>query len=225
MTDTAENADLARAAALAALLTGTPAGEAAAEPPVLPTGREVYAGGTVRRFLKHHASIQYPTDDKPPVLQRAVAVPGDIVLLPEGEAARLDSLGATIDEADLDTPTPVEADIRDDGTWSDAKLAGANVSDIAAYVGQHPDERPRVRTVEEAKTKPRAGVLSATEPTPEADAERAAQVAAKAAEDAAAQQAAVDAAAEQAREAQEAAEAAKAEQDAADALAQLAGGK
>lgn len=143
------------------------------EAPVEPTGREVYAGGEEARILIKRASTlgyRHPSGH----YQRVEAKPGDTVLLTKAQAERLDGLGVTVSpDADLEQVAQAEAG----DLWTDDQLKVAKAGELVAYVAQHPEERPRVRTLEEARTGKRKGdgprptVLKATEPTPEADAD------------------------------------------------------
>lgn len=164
-----------RAAALASLLTGQSGGEGASTAPALErTGREVYAGGDEARLLiKRASTLGYV---KGGVYVRAEAVPGDVVTLTKSQADRLDQLGVTVDPAtDLDQPLGEDL-------LTDEQIKTGKAEDLIAYVTQHPDERDRVRSIEEGRgNKARATVLDATEPTPVED-EEAATAAAQAAE-------------------------------------------
>lgn len=165
-----------RAAALAALAIGvTPDGEAAAAPALVRTGRTVEAGGEEARLLIRRASsLGYMT---PNGRQTIKAVPGDVVLLTKHEANRLDKLGVTV-AADSDLGE-VEDEVEGTG-YTDEQLATMGAADLIAFVGQHPDQRARVRELELAKkeSKQRSTVLDATEPTPEHDADAEAEHAA-----------------------------------------------
>lgn len=187
MTDTSEPVtqnEAERRAALAALAVGAdvvalPEGDK----PVERTGREVYCGGDEPRLLVRKASSLGWGDGKGGY-QRCEAVPGDVVTLTKAQAARLDSLGVTVDpDADLEE---VQAD-QADGLWTDDQVKAAKAGELVAYVTQNPDERARVRAVEEKRDGPRKGdgprptVIKATEETPAEDAEAAAEAAARAA--------------------------------------------
>lgn len=160
-----------RREALAALVARQ---ESAPEPeaPVERSGREVYTGGDEARLLvKRFSTLGYMT---PAGYLRVHAVPGDVVTLTKSEAARLDALGVTVDpDTDLDAVEEQQAG----DLWTDDQLKVAKAGEVVAYVAQHPEERPRVRAAEEARSGkrkgdgPRATVLKATEPTPEADAD------------------------------------------------------
>jgi hypothetical protein len=160
----------ARAAALAALVIGQPVDDTEAPAPLTRTGREVECGGEIARLLVKPASTlgyRLPWG----VYQRCGAVPGDVVLLPRSEADRLDALGVTVDpDTDLGDVQEQQAD----GLWTDDQIREANAEPLIAYVTQHPDERERVRALEEARKgrtgKPRATVLKATEVDHEAEA-------------------------------------------------------
>lgn len=185
MTDTSEpvsQTEAERRAALAALVVGADVTtEAPAEPVVVRTGREVYSGGDVARLLvKRASSLGYVEGG---IYQRCEAVPGDVVLLTQKQADRLDSLGATV-EPDADLGEVAEAAA--DGLWTEEQIRQAKAGELVAYVTQHPEERAKVRAVEEerpeeGKEKRRVSVLNATEPTPEADEAAAAEAAARAA--------------------------------------------
>jgi hypothetical protein len=190
MTDTATGS-LARAAALHALLAGN-TGQEAPAPTIVHTGVTVFAGGDVERVLIATTNLVYRSGE---FLYRAPAEVGDtITVLPE-QAERLDKLGATID------PTIAE-EVADDAAridaalnaglaatpppgvtaWTDDQIRSAKAPDLIAYVGQYPDERARVRTIEEArgevgtKRGARTTIMNATEPTPLEDDEVAARV-------------------------------------------------
>lgn len=152
-----------RAAAIAALVLGTTPQDKGSDaaPQLERTGRDVYAGGDEARLLIARAStLGYV---KAGVYHRAEAVPGDVVLLTKKQAARLDALGVTVSpEADLeDTLEEVE-----ETGYTDEQLASMGAADLVTYVGQHPDQAPRVRELELAKreTKQRSSVLDATDP-------------------------------------------------------------
>lgn len=152
-----------RAAALAALVLGTTpqdeGGHAAA--PRTRTGRDVYAGGDVRRLLIKRASTLGYVEGG--IYMRAEAVPGDVVALSTKQAARLDGLGVTVDpDSNLGE---VEATVEATG-YTDAQLSAMGAADLVTYVGQHPDQADRVRSLELAKreTKRRSSVLDATDP-------------------------------------------------------------
>jgi hypothetical protein len=166
-----------RTLALEALAAGaTAGGEVPA--PVARTGEEVYAGGDEARLLIQPAHIVYlDRSVDPPVLAYPAAGVGDVVLLTKAEAKRLDELGVTVEpSADLEEVAEELAG----GLATDAQLAAMNATDLVAYVVQNPDERERVRALEEERgDKARKTVLSATEPTPEAELEAAAQAAAQ----------------------------------------------
>lgn len=210
MTDTATGS-LNRAAALQAFLAGNNAGQEAPAPRIVRTGVVVPAGGDVERVLVAVTNLTYRSGE---FLYRAAAEVGDTVLLLPEQAKRLDLLGATIDPHLIDevtaatATTPVgevpSAAAPADGTaWTDEQVKAAKAADLIAYVGQHPDERARVRILEEARGPSTASgkgqrttVMNATEPTPleddevaakaaaQKEADDAAKVAAKAAEDA-----------------------------------------
>lgn len=177
-----ESAEAAqRREALAALVarTDTPTVEAA--PVVVKSGREVDCGGDHRRLLvKRFSAIGYRLPSG--VYMRTKAQPGDTVLLLKSEADRLDALGVTVEpDADLEQV----ADEQAGGLWTDEQIKVAKAGEVVAYVGQNPDERPRVRLLEEARTGkgkgsgPRATVLKATEATPETDADAEAEAQAR----------------------------------------------
>lgn len=171
----------ARAAALAALVIGQPSDDAEAPAPLTRTGREVECGGEVARLLVKPASTlgyRLPSG----VFQRCGAVPGDVVLVSRAQADRLDGLGVTVDpDADLGEVEEQQAD----GLWTDDQIREANAEPLIAYVVQHPDERERVRALEEQRKgrtgKPRATVLKATEVDPVAEAQAQAEAEALAA--------------------------------------------
>lgn len=160
-----------RAAALASLLVGTTADVEGAGPSDAPivvrTGREVEAGGDVARLLLSPAHLSYMVKEG---RQYVEAVPGDVVLLPQGEADRLDALGVTVDpDADLDE---VEEQLAE-GLLTDEQIRTGKAEELVAYVAQHPDERDRVKALEEERgAKARSTVLNACELDPEAEAER-----------------------------------------------------
>lgn len=176
----------ARAAALAALVIGQPTDDTEAPAPLSRTGREVECGGEIPRLLVKPASTlgyRLPWG----VFQRCGAVPGDVVLVSRTQADRLDALGVTVDpDADLGEVEEQQAD----GLWTDDQIREANAEPLVAYVAQHPDERERVRAIEEQRKgrtgKPRATVLKATEVDPEAEAAAQAEAEARAAATAAA---------------------------------------
>lgn len=183
MTDTSAPVTMGEAerrAALAALAIGNTTPEPPT-PTLARTGREVEAGGEVRRLLVKTASTLGWGDNRGNY-HRAEAVPGDVIRVTQAQADRLDGLGVTVDpDADL---TDVAA--LDDGVWTDEQIRAAGAVELVAYVTQNPDERPRVRTIEEARPSKGAGkpgfrvsVMSATEPTPVADEAALAEAAAR----------------------------------------------
>ena len=182
MTDTSIEAErmAERAAALTAL-AATDSGVAQAAPaPITRTGREVEAGGDVPRLLVRSAStLGYGRKDGTYV--RAEAIPGDVVLLSAAQAARLDALGVTVDpDADLEE---VDELLGDEDAVTDEQLGQMNAADLVAHIAQNPEDRQRVRDLEEARDKPRKTVLEATEAQPEAEASAAAGAAAAADQD------------------------------------------
>jgi hypothetical protein len=159
-----------REAALAALVKGQPttvlAVDASAPAPVSPTGVEVYAGGDEARLLIAPAHLNYL--DGAGVMFYADAAVGDTVTLTKGQADRLDKLGVTVDPST--TPAELEETVGA-GLWTDEQIRAGGAADLVAYVAQNPDERARVRAIEETRTGgngkgPRATVLKATEDTP-----------------------------------------------------------
>lgn len=161
-----------RLAALAALAIGQEPTVPSAPRPIVRTGREVYAGGDVRRLLILPAALTYR--DGARVFHYDAGV-GDVVLLDQAQADRLDRLDAT---APADATEEEVAEVQADAALpSDEVLAGMGAGELVAYVTQHPDERARVRALEEQRTGkgkgrgPRATVLEATTPTPDLDAE------------------------------------------------------
>lgn len=158
MSDTASE----RAAALAALVAGVTVDEGGGTAPALErTGAEVYAGGDEARLLVMDApSLGYV---KGGLYIRAEAVRGDVVLLTQAQAARLDAAGATVSpDADVTEVAAQQAA----GVPTDEELAAMGAAALVAYVGQHPAEAPRVREVELGKTakNQRKSVIEATDP-------------------------------------------------------------
>lgn len=155
-----------RAAALAALVAnGARTGESLGDSPELErTGNEVKAGGdTARLLVRDGVALSYVEGG---ILRYAQAGAGDVILVSAKQARRLDELGVTVDpDSDLDA---VE-DTLEDGRKTDEQLEAMTAPELVAHVAQHPDERERVRVLEEARRNPRKTVLTATEPTPEAD--------------------------------------------------------
>lgn len=161
-----ESAALERAAALAALSLGVDA-----PPPPAPglelTGRTVPAGGDLERVLvKRASSLGYVVDG---VYHRAGAVPGDVILIDQAQADRLDGLGVTLTREAFDAPDPEPSGVEDEG--SDAHLDSLGAPDLIAYVIQHPEAAGRVRELELARpeNKQRSTVLAATDPEKLAD--------------------------------------------------------
>lgn len=161
-----------RRAALQALALGSEPDAVVEAAQLARTGREVYCGGDVPRLLVKTASTLGWGDGRGNY-QRCEAIPGDVVLLTKAQADRLDGLGVTVDPAtDLDDLEQLD----EDGLWTDEQVKVAKAGELVAYVTQNPGERARVRVIEEARKGtrksdgPRVSVLSATEPTPEADA-------------------------------------------------------
>lgn len=151
-----------RAAALARLaeLGAKPElGVKADEPEVKRTGDEVYAGGDEARVLVRDAHLTYREGTE---LLHAFASVGDTVLLTKAQAKRLDGLGVTVPvDADDDE---LKAAASDDGVVTDEQLAAMSAADLIAHVGQHPDDRERVRKLEleRDEDKRRTTVLKAT---------------------------------------------------------------
>lgn len=169
-----------RAEALAALrVLGAGGAISNAEPEVKVerTGDEVYAGGDTARLLIRPVHLSYVRDG---VRHYPQAQPGDTVLLTEAQAKRLDSLGATVDPDTSDE----DVDAALDGEVTDEQLATMGAAELVAYVGQHPEEAERVRTLEleRPEDKQRKTVLKATdeEATAEAKAQADAEAEAKA---------------------------------------------
>lgn len=152
-----------RAAALASLVAGiTPGDEGGdAAPALVRTGREVEVGGDVPRLLVMEApALGYV---KGGVYVRVEAKVGDVVLLTQKEADRLDAAGATVSpDADLDVVEGQKAA----GVPTDEEFATMGAAALVAYVAQHPDDAARVREVELGKTakNQRKSVLEATDP-------------------------------------------------------------
>lgn len=166
-----------RAAALAALVAnGARTGESMAADDVQleRTGAEVKAGGDVPRLLvRDNVTLSYVEGG---LLRYAEAGAGDTILVSATQARRLDELGVTVDvDADLEA---VEDEL-EGGLATDAQLERMAAADLIAYVTQHPDERDRVRALESERKRPRATVLTATEPTPDADRDAALEQAAR----------------------------------------------
>lgn len=157
-------ADIDRAAALARLAELGAAGAttvAAPERTITRTDAEVYAGGEEARLLIRPVHLSYM--DKG-IRHYPAAKPGDVVLLSEAAAKRLDALGAT---------KPADADEKDvaaalEGEVTDEQIKTAGAADLVAYVTQNPDQRARVRALEleRDEKKQRKTVLEATNPEP-----------------------------------------------------------
>lgn len=133
---------------------------AADTPTVERTGNEdVYAGGDNRRLLVRRAHLSYM--DKG-VRHYPEAGPGDVVLLDDRQAKRLDALGVTVD------PDASDEEVEDAaaGEVTDEQLRAMSAAELVAHVGQHPDHRERVRALEEERDedKRRKTVLEATDP-------------------------------------------------------------
>lgn len=164
-------AEAERRAAIAALTHGAEVSTAEPVAPVVRTGNEVYCGGDEPRLLVKRASTLGWGDGKGGY-QRCEAVPGDVVTLTKAQATRLDGLGVTVDP---DTDLEALAEGEEDGVWTDEQIRAAKAADLVGYVASNPEERARVRTLEEARSGsrasdgPRKSVLSATESTPEED--------------------------------------------------------
>lgn len=102
-----------------------------------------------------------PLEGLPGRFQHNTAFRGDLIDVTDAEAKRGLELGVLSKEAgDL-----VEASARssEPRPWGNEQLAGANVDDIVAYVGQRPSEAERVLDAENARSRPRKGVLEAVE--------------------------------------------------------------
>lgn len=148
-----------RAAALAALTLGIPT-EPVEEVRIGRTGNTLEAGGETERLLIMDApTLSY---EKGGIMHRVRAVPGDVVRLTVGEAARLDAAGATVaPDADLGE---VEAQL-EAGEVTDDQIKAMSRDEVLAFLGQNPDQGERVQTLElERRTKDqRKTVLEATE--------------------------------------------------------------
>lgn len=144
------------------------------------TGNVIEAGGDVERILITSAQLTYSAGN-PPVMHYPKAGPGDVVLVTARQAERLDSLGVTVEsEADLgDVNAALEVEAATGGAWDDERIRAAKAEEVVAYVTQNPDERARVRAIEEERSakKRRKTILDATEPTPLTDADALAEAA------------------------------------------------
>lgn len=151
-------------AKLAALAGKAGAGADASAPAVRPSGATIFGGGDVPRLVLSPVHIAYRDDVLGDLVRPDVKV-GDIVSLDEGQAARLEGLGVVCapDDVTVDAPAPVvDAPPAPGGVVDDATILAFSVADAVAYVNQHPDERPRVRALEEGKgEKARTTLLSA----------------------------------------------------------------
>lgn len=147
------------------------------------TGVEVYAGGDVARVLVKAVHLAY-RDDTIRDLVRPEAGIGDTVLLSEGEAKRLDDLGATVtkkaakkasEPTVVDVPAVPTGDpsaaqpsgTAPEGTAaavSDEQLAAMSAAELVAHVNQHNGDKGRVRVLETQRPQPRATVMKATAP-------------------------------------------------------------
>ena len=127
------------------------------EAEVTRSGEEVYAGGDVARLLVKDAHLTYREGGD---LVHAWAVPGDTILVTVAQAKRLDGLGVTVEPDASDDE--VEAAL--DGEVTDEQLRTMSAADLIAHVGQNPDDRDRVRTIEleRDEDKRRKTVLEAT---------------------------------------------------------------
>lgn len=154
-----------QAAALAALAIGQDEAAPVVEPVVL-TGREVYAGGDVRRILVAPAHLTWSEGGRLRFVPRPEV--GDVILITSAQAARLDRLACTVEEdADLEEVALEQAA----GLATDDQLDAMRAPELIAYVAQHPDERQRVHERELARPQKdqRKTVLAASETTPEED--------------------------------------------------------
>lgn len=124
---------------------------------VADNGTRVYAGGDVARLLLSPAHLVY-VEDK--VKRHVFPAVGDVILVDQAQADRLDGLGVTcpLEEA----PEVID---KGDGEVTDEDLAHSSAEDLIAYVTQNPEERARVRAIEVATRgeKARKTVIDATE--------------------------------------------------------------
>lgn len=146
------------------------------------TGDEVYAGGDVKRVLVKAAHLVYYDKDLRDLV-RPEAVIGDTVTLTDAEAKRLDAAGATMTPKDAKAattsapvvvpavpagdpsagqPTGNPAGTVATSTKTDDELGAMNAGELVAHVNQFEGDKARVRSLEQARPKPRETVLKAT---------------------------------------------------------------
>lgn len=103
-----------------------------------------------------------PREGKPDERNYHRSSRGKTIKLPDAEYDRLARYGAVAAPGEA-AAAQVERDELDTGVYTDDELAALDASELAAYVGQHPDESLRVATLESArKSKARKTVLEAT---------------------------------------------------------------
>lgn len=162
-----------RAAALAALAVSTgagtipPAPAPSSTPPPAPSPADggVYAGGEVAVVMtRSDVPLVYVVDG----VQRYAdpVAKGETAHVTRKQADRLLGLGWAVTPGENVEEALEELE---DGKLTDDQLGKLKAADLVAYVVQHPEERERVRALEEERKDPRKTVLTATEPTPEAD--------------------------------------------------------
>jgi hypothetical protein len=103
-----------------------------------------------------------PREGKPDDPQYHRADKGNTIELPTSEFDRLAGYGA-VAEPGVAAQAAAERTELEAGTYTDEELAALDASELAAYVGQHPDDALRVFQLEQARKRgPRKTVIEAT---------------------------------------------------------------
>lgn len=92
--------------------------------------------------------------------QHNVAHRGDTIKVTPEEAERGEKLGGLGTEADA---VAAAARSSEPATWGDDQVNSASVDELVAYLGQHPSEAERIRTLEAERRRPRKTIAEATE--------------------------------------------------------------
>jgi hypothetical protein len=140
-----------RASALAALLA-----DAGAPSPAtlgLPNGEELDAGGNVQRVViadRVNVILLNAAGDRVGFVQ---GKRGDVLNLTEADAVRLEKLKSVAELGQLALPESQRLPSED-------VLRAMTAPEVVAHVNAHPEDRERVREVEEARPRPRTTVLA-----------------------------------------------------------------
>jgi hypothetical protein len=152
------SSDTERADALAALRQeNTP--PTGAERPVERTGVEVGEGDVTRLVVSDRFPFTVADKTARNGYRYLLANRGDLVHISSGQAERGEQLGALVDP-DAAGPTPSSPAASGDEA-DEEQLAGMNATDLVAWLNAHPDQRDRVRAVEQGRDRPRSTVMSA----------------------------------------------------------------